>query len=116
MCLSDCLQQCLLSLTSCVASLLFDTLQSANCCLLYSVLQKTYLKLRKPAVTESQTTELRCHSRVHYQCCTGLLWLIAVSFNTGNYHALVSKTIAVRETLRNKLRDAGTHSFHFEQL
>ena len=49
------------------------------------------LKLKKSAVSQSPATELRCHSRVCYQSCTGLLWLMAISFDTGNYCALVLK-------------------------
>ena len=56
----------------------------------FSLLCKLF-EINKTAVIQSPTTELRCHSRVHYQSCTGLLWLMVVLFDTGDYHALVSK-------------------------
>ena len=73
MCLSDYLEQCLLTLTPCVASLLFDTLQLTAA--YYAVCyRKLFLKNKKSAVTESPTIELQgvtveCVTNVALDCC-----------------------------------------------
>ena len=51
-----------------------------------------YVKLKNLQMTQSLTTELRCHSRVHYQSCTGLLWLMAILVTIGVFRGLMSKT------------------------
>ena len=66
--------------------------------------------------TQSLTTELRYRSLVYYQSCTGLLWLMAVAFDTGDYRALVSAGRSYRRGLENYGVHCGQWPMQYSQL